>query len=104
MIHENETQQILDIEYNGVTYINPNIINENNTSINLFGADGKSLANELGLSASSKASTQWKRIFKKKRKMKKYGINVLSDEDKNILKEYLMNHAADSDTPEAAGM
>ena len=44
-------------------------------TISLFAADGKTLAKELGLSASSKASTQWNRVFKKKRKMKKYGIN-----------------------------
>ena len=73
-------------------------------TVNLFAADGKSLAMKLGLSASSKASVQWKRVFKKVKKMKKYGINVLNDDDKIALKEYLMNHAADSDTPEAAGM
>ena len=73
-------------------------------TVNLFAADGKSLASQLGLSASSKASAQWKRVFKKVKKMKKYGIDVLSDGDKASLKEYLMNHAADSDTPEAAGM
>ena len=73
-------------------------------TISAFAADGKSLANELGLSASSKASAQWKRVFKKAKKMKKYGIDKLSDDDKLALKNYLMNHAADSDTPEAAGM
>jgi hypothetical protein len=36
--------------------------------------------------------------------MKKYGIDKLSDSDKALLKEYLMNHAADSDNPEAAGI
>ena len=50
--------------------------------VNLFGADGKALAMKLGLSASSKASAQWKRVFKKKRKMKKYGINKLNDDEK----------------------
>lgn len=73
-------------------------------AISSFGADGKSLANQLGLSASAKASAQWKRIFKKDRKMKKYGIDKLSDGDKDALKTYLIDHAADSDTPEAAGM
>jgi len=73
-------------------------------AVNLFAADGKALAMKLGLSASSKASVQWKRVFKKAKKMKKYGINNFSDADKAALKEYLMNHAADSDTPEAAGM
>ena len=73
-------------------------------AVNLFGADGKALAMKLGLSASSKASAQWKRVFKKKRKMKKYGIDKLKDDEKLALKDYLMNHAADSDTPEAAGI
>ena len=73
-------------------------------TVSAFSADGKSIAQELGLSASSKASTQWKRVFKKAKKMKKYGINKLNDADKALLKTYLMNHAADSDTPEAAGI
>ena len=73
-------------------------------TVSMFAADGKSIANELGLSASSKASAQWKRVFKKTKKMKKYGIDKLSDGDKSLLKDYLMNHAADSDTPEAAGI
>jgi len=73
-------------------------------SMNSFANDGKSLAKELSLSASSKASIQWKRIFKKARKMKRYGINKLSDSDKATLQTYLINHAADSDTPEAAGI
>jgi len=73
-------------------------------AISLFGADGREIAKKLGLSASSKAIIQWERIFKKKRKMKKYGIDKLSDEEKAALKEYLISHAADSDAPEAAGM
>ncbi len=73
-------------------------------TISMFASSGKSIANDLGLSASSKASTQWKRVFKKDRKMKKYGIDKLNEESKALLKTYLMNHAADSDAPEAAGM
>jgi hypothetical protein len=73
-------------------------------SLNLFGMDGKAIANKLGLSASSKATVQWERVFKKQRKMKKYGIDKLSDDEKNALKQYLISHAADSDAPEAAGM
>ncbi|MEA3314229.1 MAG: hypothetical protein U9Q30_00035 [Campylobacterota bacterium] len=73
-------------------------------TVNMFAAEGKALANQLSLSASSKASSQWNRVFKKERKMKKYGIDKLSDDEKVVLKDYLVNHAADSDTPEAAGM
>jgi ABC-type metal ion transport system substrate-binding protein len=73
-------------------------------ALSAFGADGKSLAKKLGISASSKASAQWNRVFKKAKKMKKYGIDALSDADKGALKSYLVSHAADSDSPEAAGM
>ncbi len=73
-------------------------------TVSMFAASGKAIASKLGLSASSKASTQWKRVFKKAKKMKKYGIDKLSDGDKSLLKDYLINNAADSDTPEAAGI
>jgi len=70
----------------------------------LIYADGRSIARKLGLDPSSKAIKQWERVFKSKRKMKKYGIDKLSEKEKEELKEYLINHAADSDHPEAAGM
>ena len=71
---------------------------------NIWAADGKTLANKYGLSASSKVSVQWIRIFKKDKKMKKLGIEKLIQKEKEILRGYLIDHAADSDTPEAAGM
>jgi len=74
------------------------------TAISLFGADGRAIAKKLGLSASSKAIIQWERVFKKKRKMKRYGIDKLSPAEQKALKDYLISHAADSDAPEAAGM
>ncbi|WP_428738267.1 hypothetical protein [Sulfurimonas sp.] len=67
-------------------------------------AGGKDLAVQLGLNASSKAIKQWEKVFQKEKKMKKLGIDKLSDADKQSLKEYLIGHAADSDHPEAAGM
>jgi len=70
----------------------------------LLFAGGKELAIGLGLNASSKAIKQWERVFKKERKMVKLGIDKLSDADKQELKKYLTNHAADSDHPEAAGI
>jgi hypothetical protein len=73
-------------------------------TVNSFAQSGKEIAKGLGLAAADKASRQWERIFKKDRKMKKYGIDKLSDADKAALKEYLISHAADSDMPEAAGM
>ncbi|MEA3383200.1 MAG: hypothetical protein U9Q20_00800 [Campylobacterota bacterium] len=57
-------------------------------TVTAFAADGKSLAKQLGLSASSKASAQWNRVFKKTKKMKKYGIDALSDADKGALKTF----------------
>jgi len=74
------------------------------TAVSLYAASGKELATQLNLSAASKASAQWNRVFNKDRKMKKLGIDKLADADKVVLKEYLVSHAADSDTPEAAGM
>lgn len=73
-------------------------------SVNLFSDEGQRIAKKLGLSASSKVSMQWDRVFKKEKKMLRYGIDKLNDNDKNLLKIYLLNHAADSDAPEAAGM
>ena len=69
-----------------------------------FASTGRELASSLHISASSKASIQWERVFKRTKKMKKYGIDKLSDADKDILKTYLIEHAADSDAPEAAGL
>ncbi len=62
-----------------------------------------SLIKELKLIPGNKATIQWERIFKKERKMKKYGIDKLSSTQKEILKKYLINHAADSDQPMVAG-
>ena len=69
-----------------------------------FANEGRELAIKLHLNASSKAIRQWQRVFKKKRKMKRYGIDKLSPQEREALKEYLLNHAADSDHPEAAGL
>jgi len=72
-------------------------------SVNLYSFDAEDMARKLNLSAGSKASIQWQRVFKSERKMKRYKIYSLSDEDKSILEEYLINHAIDSDKPTVAG-
>jgi hypothetical protein len=64
----------------------------------------ESLANKLKISAASKAMIQWERVFKSPRKMKRYKIDTLNDDDKIILKRYLINHAIDSDQPTIAGV
>jgi hypothetical protein len=70
----------------------------------LFASDGKVLADQLGLSAGSKAIKQWERVFEKPKKMARMGIDKLSDAEVEVLKEYLIGHAADSDQPAAAGL
>ncbi len=64
----------------------------------------QNLAKKLHLVAGKKAIIQWERIFKSKRKMKRYGIDKLSKEEQKVLKKYLLDHAADSDHPTVAGM
>jgi len=67
-------------------------------------ANAISLAKSLNLSAGSKAIVQWERIFQSQRKMKRYKIDTLSQKDQEILKEYLIDHAIDSDRPTIAGI
>ena len=71
-------------------------------TISLYAVNGKTLATKLGISASSKASIQWHRVFSKPKKMKKMGIDRLTDSEKILLESYLVSHAADSDAPEAS--
>lgn len=65
-----------------------------------YGADGREIAKKNGINASSKASAQWQRKFDKGRKP----FKSLSKEEQVVLLEYLKKHAADSNTPEAAGL
>ena len=67
-------------------------------------ASGVDIAKRLHLVAGKKAIVQWERIFKNERKMKRYGIDKLSPEERKLLKQYLLDHAADSDHPTVAGM
>ena len=67
-------------------------------------AEGASLAAKLKLNAASKAMVQWERVFKNKRKMKRYKIDTLSNSEREILKKYLIDHAIDSDHPTVAGV
>ena len=51
------------------------------------------------------ASSQWDRFFaRNKHKRKKDISSVLSEADLNAVKKYLIDHAADSDQPEAVGL
>lgn len=62
------------------------------------------LAKSLNLSAGSKAIVQWERVFKSERKMKRYNIDRLTPTEQDALKEYLIEHAIDSDQPTIAGV
>jgi hypothetical protein len=65
--------------------------------------NGGILAKKLHLSAGTKAIIQWERIFTSNRKKRKYKINTLTLDEQNSLKEYLIQHAIDSDHPMVAG-
>jgi hypothetical protein len=65
--------------------------------------DAVNLVKKLSLSAGSKAIVQWERIFKSSHKMQKYKINTLNTKEQELLKEYLIDHAIDSDQPTIAG-
>lgn len=73
-------------------------------TVNAAAKSAKELSVELNLDPSSKATRQWERVFKKRSKWGKYGIDNLSDSERDELKKYLIDHAADSDRPAAAGM
>jgi len=65
--------------------------------------NAEDIAYKLKLSAGSKAIVQWERVFKSERKMKRYKIDKLTPQQQDALKEYLVNHAIDSDQPTVAG-
>ncbi len=51
------------------------------------------------------ASVQWERFFDRDKHSRKKDISgVLSADEMAAVKQYLMEHAADSDQPEAAGL
>ncbi len=62
------------------------------------------LAYDLKLHAGTKATIQWERIFSSPRHMKRYKIDHLSQEIRDELKEYLIQHAADSEQPMIPGL
>ena len=62
------------------------------------------LATSLKLYGGTKAKVQWERIFSSKRRMVKYNLDTLSIEELENLKNYLINHAADSEQPIVPGL
>ncbi|MCV6608271.1 MAG: hypothetical protein OIF32_08670 [Campylobacterales bacterium] len=73
--------------------------------LNLSGSSsGKILAKQYNLYAGTKVKRQWNRIFSKPRKLIKLKLHKLTEVEKEHLKSYLINHAADSAQPEKAGI
>ena len=73
-------------------------------SVILFGNSSQELAKNLNLYAGTKAIAQWERVFSSDRRMRKYKINTLSDNEIYELEKYLIQHAADSDQPVVPGL
>lgn len=59
---------------------------------------------ELSLVPASKAIVQWERVFSSEKRKSKYGIDHLSPETQELLKAYLIMHAADSSQPMVPGL
>lgn len=65
---------------------------------------GAFIAKKHSLIPGTKAAIQWKRVFESKRKLKKYGLENLSANELESLKQYLLDHAADSPKPIVPGL
>lgn len=73
------------------------------TSI-LADEDVSALAKNLNLYAGTKASIQWERIFSSERRLKRYNLDKLNENELTKLKNYLIKHAADSKQPIVPGL
>ena len=72
-----------------------------------FASHNDSIANvckEMKLVPASKAIVQWERVFSSEARKKRYHIDQLSPEVQELLKEYLIEHAADSSQPMVPGL
>lgn len=82
-------------------------------SSSLYAGNGEAIAERFEISAAGKVSAIWERIFDKKKYKKIFprskrdlylnDFKALSSADKESLKSYLIQHAADSDKPKVAG-
>jgi hypothetical protein len=66
-------------------------------AVSAFAKGGGEIAKDLGIK-------QWEKVFGDPGKMADLKIDKLAGGDKDALKAYLIDHAADSDKPAAAGM
>ncbi|NOQ32395.1 MAG: hypothetical protein GQ570_14895 [Helicobacteraceae bacterium] len=58
----------------------------------------------MNLYAGTKATIQWERIFSTQRRLVRYSLNDISPETRGKLKQYLIEHAADSEQPIVPGL
>jgi len=72
------------------------------SAVNAF--EIEEVAKELNLKAGTKASVQWRRVFSSPRHMKRYKVDTLDQITRDLLKNYLIQHAADSDQPIVPGL
>ena len=76
-----------------------------NVFVNKCGSCHKSGGEAPVFAPTKYASSQWERFFgRNKHKRKKDISSELSEADLNAVKKYLIDHAADSDQPEAVGL
>lgn len=62
------------------------------------------LAKSLNLYPGTKATIQWERVFSSKKKLHRYGIDMLEKKEQEALKSYLIQFSADSDQPIVPGL
>jgi hypothetical protein len=74
------------------------------TSTAIYASNIEKLANKLELKAGTKASVQWERIFSSPRHLQKYNLDSLSQQARDELRVYLLQHAADSEHPIVPGL
>ncbi len=59
---------------------------------------------EMKIVPASKAIVQWQRVFSSEKRKERYGIDQLTPEVQELLKVYLVHHAADSSQPMVPGL
>jgi len=62
------------------------------------------VSNGLKLIPASKAIVQWERVFSSEKRKQRYHIDQLTPDVQLLLKEYLIDHAADSSQPMVPGL
>lgn len=62
------------------------------------------ISDKLNIVPASKAIVQWERVFSSEKRKQKYNIDQLSPDVQELLKAYLIQHAADSSQPMVPGL